>query len=116
MGCSAGGQGLPLGSGDGGRGAGAGREDTVAPGYREHPPRSDLVRAERGNPVEVRVRPVSRPQGRPNSCAAGTDGQEANAGWPKGHRKPGHQGCFLQQPPRRTGRIRAYARPERELT
>jgi hypothetical protein len=26
-------------------------------GYRGHPPRSQLVRAERGNPVEVRARP-----------------------------------------------------------
>ncbi len=29
----------------------------MAPGYRGHPRRSDLVRAERENPVEVRVRP-----------------------------------------------------------
>ncbi len=28
----------------------------------------------------------------------------------------GAQGCLLQQPPRITGRIRADARPERELT
>src|SRR5437899_6857432 len=51
------GQGLPLGSGDGGQRQGAGRGNTVAPGYREHPRRSDLGRAERGNPVEVRASP-----------------------------------------------------------
>src|SRR5260370_6758821 len=63
MGCSAGGQGLPLGGGDGDRGMSAGRGSTVAPGYRGHPRRLDLVRAERGNPVEVRAMP-GKPTGR----------------------------------------------------
>ena len=29
--------------------------NTVAPGYREHPPRSGLERAERGNPLGVQA-------------------------------------------------------------
>ena len=85
------GQGLPLGSGDGDWGPHTGRENTVAPGYRGHPRRSDLVRAERGNPVEVRACPVSRPQGRPNSYRRERMVRQANAGGSKGHRKPGHQ-------------------------
>jgi hypothetical protein len=31
------------------------REDTTAPEYRRHPPRSYLIRAEHGNPVRVRA-------------------------------------------------------------
>jgi len=42
--------------------------------------------------------------------------QEANAGAPKGDGKPGHDDGALRWPPRITGRIRAGARPERELT
>lgn len=55
-------------------------ENTVAPGYREHPSRSGLGRAERGNPVGVRAWP-----GRPTVRKAELSGghrmvQEANAG------------------------------------
>jgi hypothetical protein len=33
----------------------AGRVNTAAPGHRRHPPRPNLIHAERGNPVEVRA-------------------------------------------------------------
>jgi hypothetical protein len=46
-----------------------------APGYREHPPRSGLGRAERGNPVEVRAWP-GKPTARKAQPLGGT-------GWSK---------------------------------
>jgi hypothetical protein len=51
-----------------------------SPGSREHPPRSLLMRAERGNPVEVRtaVREADREEGLiPRRVS---DDREANAG------------------------------------
>jgi hypothetical protein len=59
----------------------------VAPGYREHPPRSHLDRVERDNPVGVQAQP-----GQPTVREAQLPGghrmvQQANAGEPKGDRK-----------------------------
>ena len=68
------GQGLPQESGDGGRGCGAGRENTAAPGFRGHPRRSDLGRAERGNPVEVRALPGKPTARKAQLLPAGEDG------------------------------------------
>ena len=42
--------------------------------------------------------------------------QQANAGRPKGDRKPTRDGCSLWWPCRITARIQASAWPERELT
>src|SRR5438128_11993214 len=80
------GQGLPLGSGDGDWGPRTGRENTVAPGYRGHPRRSDLVRAERGNPGEVRALP-----GKPTARKAQLPRRErmANKRMPAGRKEIG---------------------------
>jgi hypothetical protein len=94
-------EGLPLG-GDGGRGMSAGRENTVAPGYRGHPRRSDLGCAERGNPVEVRVLP-GKPTARKAQLllAAGQDGPTSKCRQAERPQEAGAGGCFLLRPPRR---------------
>jgi hypothetical protein len=66
------------------------RVDTIAPGSRRRPPRSGLMRVQRGNPVEVRPRKVAA--GRPTVREAEVLGgnrmvQEANAGGSKGDGK-----------------------------
>jgi hypothetical protein len=43
----------------------------LSPGYRGRPPRSQLVRAERGNPVEVRPVRVGKPTVRRAQSLAG---------------------------------------------
>src|SRR5450755_2237377 len=55
----------------------AGREDTTAPEYRRHPPRSYLTRAEHGNPGSVRA--AWERSGRPTV---------RNAEFPAGNRMP----------------------------
>src|SRR5438105_15251407 len=67
-------------------GAGRGGDPTgrapLSSGYRGHPPRSQLVRAERGNPVEVRAEGLARQADREESPIPRreSDDREANAG------------------------------------
>src|SRR5918994_3498695 len=64
----------------------AGCVGTVPPEYREHPPRSDLTRGQRGNPDGVRAR-LGRPTAREAHSPSGRrTTQQANAGAPKGDR------------------------------
>jgi hypothetical protein len=64
----------------------AGCVGTVPPEYREHPPRSDLTRGQRGNPDGVRAR-LGRPTARKAHSPSGRrKTQQANAGAPKGDR------------------------------
>jgi len=87
------------------------------PGLRRHPARSRLAHAQHSNPVGVRR--ASPPEGRPR----GEPDSPAGEGWPKKRRpaaerqrENGAGFRHLRRRPRITGRIRAGARPERELT
>src|SRR2546421_2151020 len=72
--------------------------------------------AERGNPVEVRAWP-GKPTVREAQFLCGGNGwSRSQCRQAERPQETGAQGCFLQEPPRTTGRIRAHARPERELT
>jgi len=82
------------------------------PRYRRHPPRSHLVRVERGNPDgksghgDVAGQPTAR---KAQSPSEGRLTWEANAG---GRKATGNRGKrpALRRSPRTTGRIRAAAR------
>jgi len=64
-------------------------ENTAAPGFREHPPRPGLGRAERDNPVGVRILRSGRPTVREAQLPGGRRTvQQAKAGTPKGDGKP----------------------------
>jgi hypothetical protein len=64
------------------------RVDTIAPGSRRRPPRSGLMRVQRGNPVEVQPVAAGRPTVRKAELRSGNRMvQEANAGAPKGDGK-----------------------------
>lgn len=63
------------------------RVDTIAPGSRRRPPRSGLMRVQRGNPVAVQPR-AGRPTVREAESRSGNRTvQQANAGAPKGDGK-----------------------------
>src|SRR2546427_12222714 len=73
-------------------------------------------RAERENPVEVRVRP-GKPTVREAQLLCGGNGwSRSECRWVEKPQENGAQDCFLQQPPRLTGPIRAHARPQKALT
>jgi hypothetical protein len=96
----------------------AGRERTTVPGIKRAPSRSGLAHVQHDNPVGVRQIDAGRPTVRKVQLPSGRRmTQEAKADSRNGDRKPGT--AWPAPPPdgfRITGRIRAVARPERELT
>jgi len=94
-----------------------GRESTAVPGVERAP---TPVAARACGTWKPRLGPAGDLSGgltvRKADPLAGKDGQEANAGTPKGDGKPGQVGRHLLPLARITGRIRATARPERVLT
>jgi hypothetical protein len=73
-------------------------KSTAVPGYRGHPPRPQLVRAERGNPVGVRRRfgVCGKPTVRDAQLPGGNRMTEKPMPAAETQRKPGHDGQPLQ--------------------